>query len=114
MASLVAHGGGERTRNGLMKRVPRQRLQQPVAGRTPETPRLRPTGPDGAADRIRGGPAAGGHVTWPAAETERTQSSTVSAAEVRSRLTSLRAGIQRGEDDRAARDESTEGTGRVR
>ncbi len=67
-ASEVAHGSGDRTRNGLLKRVPRPRRPEPPA-----------------------------EVSEPMSDTSPAEA----AAEMRSRLTSLRAGIARGEHDHA-------------
>ena len=69
IAAQVAHGRGERTRNGLLKRVPRPR--RPVGPERPE-----PSTPDVHPDQA--------------------------ATELRSRLTSLRAGMARGEQDHVA------------
>jgi signal transduction histidine kinase len=70
IAAQLAHGTGEKTRNGLVKRVPRPR--RPGAGDGPvvDVP------PDGTADEA--------------------------AAQMRSRLTSLRAGVARGVEEHAA------------
>ncbi len=73
IAAQVAHGSGERTRNGLLKRIPRGRVPSAAP---PEPP-------------------AGGEVGGPPG---------LIAAELRSRLTSLRAGVARGETDHAATD----------
>jgi signal transduction histidine kinase len=72
IAAQVAHGRGERTRNGLLKRVPRPR---------------RPSGTTGLESRPD-------HIEPDSTPTE-------AAAELRSRLTSLRAGVARGEHDHA-------------
>jgi signal transduction histidine kinase len=90
IASQVAHGGGERTRNGLLKRVPRQRSAQPAAAPKPAEPQ--PAAPRSSADSPR--PEA-------------------SAEEARSRLTSLRAGFARGEGSQTDRDDN-EGSFRAR
>jgi hypothetical protein len=72
IAAQVAHGRGERTRNGLLKRVPRPR---------------------------RPGGATGLETTPDLDEPDSTP--TEAAAEVRTRLTSLRAGVARGEHEHA-------------
>jgi signal transduction histidine kinase len=70
IAAQLAHGTGERTRNGLVKRVPRPRRPGPDDGPVVEAP------PEGTADEA--------------------------AAQMRSRLTSLRAGVARGVEEHAA------------
>jgi signal transduction histidine kinase len=70
VAADLAHGQGERTRNGLVKRLPRQRRAEAADQTSAELP------PQGTP--------------------------TEAAAEVRSRLTTLRAGVARGEHDHAA------------
>jgi signal transduction histidine kinase len=90
IASQVAHGGGERTRNGLLKRVPRQRSAQPAAA--PNPAEAQPAASRSSADSPR--PEA-------------------SAEEARSRLTSLRAGFARGEGSQPDRDDN-EGSFRAR
>jgi signal transduction histidine kinase len=71
VAAALAHGQGERTRNGLVKRIPRPR---------------------------RGGPGEEAAAPEPVPNATPDES----AAKVRSQLTSLRAGVARGEHDHSA------------